>query len=202
MRQRFGRSGTRIWRPRASGGAARGGSAPVARVERHNGHLLQSPGTGRGSRLQGGSGTCGTAVGAAETLREDIGLSLGHYERSHYDYEGRLAAARKQLDEATWEAAWAEGRAMPPEQAIEYALSKEEEPSPPSPPPKKDAAGLSARELEVLGLVAEGLTDSQVAERIYLSPRTVNHHLSSIYRKLGLPSRAAATKEAGKRGLI
>jgi DNA-binding CsgD family transcriptional regulator len=41
-----------------------------------------------------------------------------------------------------------------------------------------------------------------VAERIYLSPRTVNHHLSSVYRKLGVPSRAAAVKEAGKRGLI
>ena len=86
---------------------------------------------------------------------------------------------------------------MTPEQAVEYAL----EPSPAT-PRLKNTAQLSEREVEVLGLVAEGLTDAEVAERLYLSPRTVNHHLSSIYRKLGVPSRAAAAKEASKRGLI
>ena len=86
---------------------------------------------------------------------------------------------------------------MTPEQAVEYALR----PSPPT-PRLKNTAKLSDREVEVLGLVAEGLTDPEVAERLYLSPRTVNHHLSSIYQKLGVPSRAAAAKEASKRGLI
>jgi DNA-binding CsgD family transcriptional regulator len=65
-----------------------------------------------------------------------------------------------------------------------------------------DATGLSARELEVLKLVAEGLTDSQVAQRLYLSPRTVGHHLRSVYRKLGVSSRTAALREASGRGLI
>ena len=51
-------------------------------------------------------------------------------------------------------------------------------------------------------LVAEGLTDAQVAERLFLSPRTVGHHLRSIYRKLHVPSRAAAAKAALERGLI
>ena len=86
---------------------------------------------------------------------------------------------------------------MTPEQAVEYAL----EPSSAT-PRLKNTAELSAREVEVLGLVAEGLTDRQVAERLYLSPRTVGRHLRSIYNKLGVSSRAAAVKQALERDLI
>jgi DNA-binding CsgD family transcriptional regulator len=53
-----------------------------------------------------------------------------------------------------------------------------------------------------LRLAAEGLTDGQVARELHISPRTVGRHLGSIYRKLGVPSRAAATKMAVKHGLI
>jgi DNA-binding NarL/FixJ family response regulator len=66
--------------------------------------------------------------------------------------------------------------------------------------PTKDV--LSAREVEVLGLVAEGLTDQEVAQRLYLSPRTIGQHLSSVYRKLGVRSRTAATRAATEQGLI
>jgi DNA-binding NarL/FixJ family response regulator len=62
-------------------------------------------------------------------------------------------------------------------------------------------AGLSAREVGVLRLVAQGLTNSQVAEQLYLSPRTVEQHLRSIYNKLGVSTRAAATRFAVSRGL-
>lgn len=87
---------------------------------------------------------------------------------------------------------------MTPEEAIEYALKTEE----PVPSPKGEKGELSERELEVLRLVAEGLTNPQVADRLYVSPRTVGFHLRSIYRKLGVPSRAAAAKAAFERGLI
>ncbi|MDQ2787169.1 MAG: AAA family ATPase [Chloroflexota bacterium] len=63
-------------------------------------------------------------------------------------------------------------------------------------------AGLSAREVEVLRLVAEGLTDGQVAERLFLSRRTIGQHLHSIYTKLGVPSRAAATRFASEHHLL
>ncbi len=86
---------------------------------------------------------------------------------------------------------------MTPDEVTEYALKTEEPPEKP-----KDTAGLSGRELEVLRLVAEGLTDAQVAQRLYLSPRTVGFHLGSVYRKLGVPSRAAAAREAARRSLI
>lgn len=61
---------------------------------------------------------------------------------------------------------------------------------------------LTPREVEVLRLVAEGLTDGQVAERLYISPRTVGRHLGSIYKKLGVPSRAAAARRAVEHSLI
>jgi ATP/maltotriose-dependent transcriptional regulator MalT len=60
---------------------------------------------------------------------------------------------------------------------------------------------LSGRELEVLGLVAEGLTNNDIAQRLVLSEHTVNRHVANILRKLGLPSRAAAASLAGRHGL-
>ena len=63
-------------------------------------------------------------------------------------------------------------------------------------PPPIHPAGLTAREVEVLRLVARGLTDVQVAEKLVLSPRTVHAHISSIYSKLGVTSRSAATRYA------
>ena len=68
--------------------------------------------------------------------------------------------------------------------------------------PPGAVAGLTPREIEVLRLVAEGLTDAQVAERLFLSPRTVSQHLRSIYNKLGVSSRAAATRFAIEHGLL
>jgi DNA-binding CsgD family transcriptional regulator len=62
--------------------------------------------------------------------------------------------------------------------------------------------GLTAREVEVLRLVAEGLTDSAVAERLFISPRTVSQHLRSIYGKLDVSSRTSATRLAIEHGLI
>jgi DNA-binding CsgD family transcriptional regulator/tetratricopeptide (TPR) repeat protein len=60
---------------------------------------------------------------------------------------------------------------------------------------------LTEREREVLNLVAQGLTDADVAERLFLSPRTVSTHLTSIYSKLDVSSRTAATRVASEHGL-
>ena len=61
--------------------------------------------------------------------------------------------------------------------------------------------GLTEREIEVLGMVAQGLTDAQVAEKLYISPRTVSKHLQSIYGKLQVNSRSAATSFALEHGI-
>ncbi len=62
--------------------------------------------------------------------------------------------------------------------------------------------GLTPRELEVLQLVAEGLTDPEVAERLFVSPRTVSSHLTAVYTKLGVNSRTAATRLAVEQHLL
>jgi len=63
-------------------------------------------------------------------------------------------------------------------------------------------ASLTGREAEVLRLVAQGLTDAQVAERLVVSAHTVHAHLRAIYGKLDVTSRAAATRFAVEHGLI
>jgi non-specific serine/threonine protein kinase len=152
--------------------------------------------------LRGDASRAARLWGAAGALGEAINLPFSYLDRSHPDYEGRINAARSRLnDEAAWEAARAEGWAMTTEGAIEYALDTREATAT-SEDATAAASMLSAREAEIVALVAEGLTNSQVASRLYLSPRTVSQHLRSVYRKLGVPSRAAAAREASERGLI
>ncbi|MEN8114256.1 MAG: AAA family ATPase [Actinomycetota bacterium] len=63
-------------------------------------------------------------------------------------------------------------------------------------------AGLTARQVEVLGLVADGLTNSDIAERLFVSPKTVDHHVSALLTKLGAASRREAAAIAREQGLV
>ena len=72
----------------------------------------------------------------------------------------------------------------------------------PTKPVTRVAGGLSVREVEVLQLVARGMTDAEVAEALFISPRTVARHLQSVYNKLGVNSRTAATAFAFEHGLV
>ena len=149
--------------------------------------------------------------GAAENLRESRGLSL-----SPATYDHMVAVVRSQLGESAFEEARAVGRALTPAQALaSHEAFPPQAPqqgqaapgsSPTAPPPPtrhpSSPAGLTAREVEVLRLVAQGLSDAQVAEQLIVSPRTVNWHLSSIYSKLQVSSRAAATRYAMEHHLV
>jgi predicted ATPase/DNA-binding CsgD family transcriptional regulator/transcriptional regulator with XRE-family HTH domain len=148
--------------------------------------------------------------GAAAALRESSGASLSPSEQP--GYARTVAAARSRLDAARFVRAWAEGQAMP----IERAIASAREPllilEPTVESPEKEAVSLPAepgllpadltpREIEVLRLVAQGLTDAEVAERLVVSRRTVSSHLSSIYSKLQVTSRTAAARVAIEHGL-
>jgi len=140
--------------------------------------------------------------GAAEALCQAIKGVLSPGDRFLQQFTG--AAAHAQLGEEGFTAAWAEGRTMTPDKAlaaqgpVTMPTTAPAEPS--SIPHAAQAltypAGLTAREVEILRLVAQGKTDAQVAEQLVISPRTVNWHLSTIYSKLGVSSRAAATRYA------
>jgi ATP/maltotriose-dependent transcriptional regulator MalT len=67
---------------------------------------------------------------------------------------------------------------------------------------RANAAGLTRREAEVMALVAAGLRNNEIAERLYLSPKTVRHHVSVILAKLGAETRTEATRVAAQRGLL
>ena len=66
---------------------------------------------------------------------------------------------------------------------------------------RDNPAGLTAREIEVLELVGEGLRNADIAERLYLSEKTVGHHVSAILRKLDVRTRGEASAEAQRRGI-
>jgi DNA-binding CsgD family transcriptional regulator/tetratricopeptide (TPR) repeat protein len=71
----------------------------------------------------------------------------------------------------------------------------------PRPRTQRNPAGLTDRELEVLVLIGQGLRNVDIAERLVVSPKTVDHHVSAILRKLGVPNRVAAAEEAVRLGL-
>jgi len=147
--------------------------------------------------------------GAAQALREALGAPLPPVERA--DYERVVAAAREQLEERSFTAAWAQGRRMTPEQALIAPAGAATSmpvstPHPSSPPAEKAPPaypdGLTAREVEVLRLVALGLSNAEIAERLIISLLTVKAHMRSLYNKLGISSRSAATRYAIEHHLL
>ena len=146
-------------------------------------------------------------LGAGEALDDTLSTHLSPADRT--DYERNLTLVHAQLDETTFKVAWTEGHAMTVEQAVAEACAVTSWVGPPeSPsaisgmPQSGHLAGLTPREMDVLRLVALGLTNAQVAEKLFLSPLTVNAYLRSIYGKLGVSSRTAATRYALEHSLL
>ncbi len=136
---------------------------------------------------------------------------MEHVEWS--EYEHGVAEARAALGEKQFVAAWAEGRTLTPEQFLTF----QKEPGPvqlasaheglqqvmPAPPTEiSNPFGLTPRELEVLRLVSRGFTNAQIAGQLIVSPLTVNAHVRSIYSKLAVTSRSAATRLAIEHHLV
>jgi predicted ATPase/DNA-binding CsgD family transcriptional regulator len=144
--------------------------------------------------------------GAAKALREAIGAPMPLMYRA--DNEQAVARTRSQAGEEIFATAWAEGWFMTPEQALAAAgLS--------TPPPRAQREGADAedtspaypnglthREVEVLRLLTTGMSNTQMAEHLVISGRTVNAHLRSIYTKLGVTTRTAATRFAYEHHLV
>jgi DNA-binding CsgD family transcriptional regulator/tetratricopeptide (TPR) repeat protein len=142
---------------------------------------------------------------AAERIQERIGLRLPPSLQARNMQA--LTAARANLGETASSAAWAIGQAWSMDEALAEArsiaveLSTAPRPGGASRPPVSPF-DLTRRELEVLGLAACGQTDRQIAEALFLSPRTVQHHMSNVLSKLEVNSRTAAIAAAQGTGLL
>jgi DNA-binding NarL/FixJ family response regulator len=137
-------------------------------------------------------------LGAAEALRQAIRSRHSPADRVHY--EKIVAIVRAALDPAALASAWRRGQALGLEGAIN--LTKTLAVTSSSAPAANAAEALTAREREVLRLLATGLTNADIATQLAISPTTVNAHLRAIYDKLGVRSRSAATRFALDHSLI
>jgi non-specific serine/threonine protein kinase len=142
-------------------------------------------------------------AGAAAALRESVAATPVPLWRAKL--ESSLAKARRALGPTVSEQTFAAGARMSLEEAIDYAAREERMPgeSLAQPVPRGPApAGLTRRELEIAVLVARGMTNKDVAKRLFVAPRTVDSHVEHIRNKLGFHSRAQVAAWAAEQGLI
>ncbi len=141
--------------------------------------------------------------GTAEALRKAVHIPIPLIDRA--SYERSVNSTRARMCANTFENLWALGRALTCEQVL--ALQGQEITLPPSPaidapsPSTSYPAGLTEREVQVLRLVAHGLTNAEIAEALGLSKKTIAHHLTHIFNRTTTDNRAAAVAFAFRHGL-
>jgi ATP/maltotriose-dependent transcriptional regulator MalT len=131
--------------------------------------------------------------GAAEAVRKANGeIRFPMYQP---DYDAALTALRDGLGQDDFDAAWAEGAALSTEEAIAYAQRGRGERKRPT----SGWGSLTPMENDVVRLVAEGLGNKDIGARLFVSPRTVQTHLTHVYAKLGVATRVQLVQESGRR---
>jgi predicted ATPase/class 3 adenylate cyclase/DNA-binding NarL/FixJ family response regulator len=131
-------------------------------------------------------------LGAAEGIRQRMGHArYPMYEAGH---AAAVAAVRDTLGENAFDAAWAEGTALSTEEAIAYTQRGRGQRKRPT----SGWGSLTRMENDVVRLVREGLGNKDIGSRLFISPRTVQTHLTHVYTKLGLTSRVQLAQEAAR----
>lgn len=131
-------------------------------------------------------------LGAADAIRGRTGEVRWQMRES--PYQMTIMSTREALGDSEFEAAWAQGAALSTDEAIAYALRGRGERRRPA----SGWASLTPAELDVARLVSDGLANKDIAERLFVSPRTVQAHLTHVYRKLGVSSRVQLAQEASR----
>ena len=131
-------------------------------------------------------------LGAAHGIRQRMGAV--RFKIHDARHEALVAALRDAMGENDFDAAWAEGAASSTEEAIAYAQRGRGERKRPT----TGWASLTPTERDVVRLVSEGLGNIDIATRLFVSPRTVQTHLTHVYAKLGLNSRVQLAQEAAR----
>ena len=131
-------------------------------------------------------------LGAAHAIRQRMGAV--RFKVYDAGYEASVAALRDVMGDKDFDSAWAEGAALSTEEAIAYAQRGHGQRKRPT----SGWASLTPAELDVVRLVSEGLSNNDVATRLFVSPRTVQTHLTHVYTKLSLTSRVQLVQEAAR----
>ena len=148
-----------------------------------------------------GDATAARYWGAANRLIAERGETFDQPEKDVY--EAAMGHLRTAIGADPFAEEEAIGRGWSTEEAIRAALALRptfSNPAAISTPGKSTLGGLSPREAEVMRLVMDGWTNERIAESLFLSPRTVHAHLTSIYRKLGVANRTGAARVAREQG--
>jgi DNA-binding CsgD family transcriptional regulator len=133
-------------------------------------------------------------MGAADAIRRCIGYM--RFQLYQAGYDRTVMTLRTSMGDAAFEQAWAEGAGLSVDEAFSYALRGRGERKRPT----TGWASLTPAEADVARLVRDGLTNKDIATRLFVSPRTVQSHLTHIYTKLGVSSRVQLAQEASRRG--
>ncbi len=124
---------------------------------------------------------------AADVLRATITTPLRPIARMRHDRS--IGQARGDLGDVAFDQAWASGQAMPTAEAIRFALTDLDAAAPPGTPALRPRGPLTHREQEVATLIAQGLTNREIARRLQIAERTTAVHVQHIFNRLGLTSR-------------
>ncbi|MGH9011335.1 MAG: helix-turn-helix transcriptional regulator [Acidimicrobiia bacterium] len=130
--------------------------------------------------------------GAADALRRSVGAVRFALYQPGYDAD--VSALRAAMGDDAFELAWSEGAALSTAEAVAYAQRGRGERKRPS----SGWASLTPAERDVVRLLAEGLANKDIAVRLFVSPRTVQAHLTHVYTKLGVTSRVQLAQEAAR----
>jgi DNA-binding CsgD family transcriptional regulator len=149
--------------------------------------------------LVGQSETAARLYGAADERRERAATPIEPAFRA--EREARVDVARRALGEEAFATAYAKGRLLTQRQAEAEALAVTI-PASAAMPGSVPRGGLSPRELEVMRMLAAGLSDRAIADALFIGERTVNTHVAHVFAKLGVRNRAAAVTAAVAAGLI
>ena len=132
-------------------------------------------------------------LGAADGIRQRTGEA--RYPMYQAGYDAAVVTVREALGVNGFDAAWGEGAALSTEEAIAYAQRGRGERKRPT----SGWGSLTPMENDVARLVAAGLGNKAIGARLFISPRTVQTHLTHVYAKLGVSSRVQLVQEAGRR---